>query len=137
MVLPRISDAVEGMGDLMEVCQGSGEVTLVVLDFNDTFKLVSVHDSERRFIGGCARGRVFVYATNLFGVGSGPLIWRRGSSRCTKDHPVYGHVLEQIELLRGRHSVGHLVNTESKTEEPPSRDSLVAGPQLVDCVPAG
>ena len=81
----------------MEWCNGSEEVTLVVLDIKDAFMQVSVHEAERRFIAGRAWSGVFVYASYLGAC----------RDRDTESYTVHGHVHEQIELLRGRHALGH------------------------------
>ena len=50
---------------------------MLVLDFKDAFKQVPVNTMERRFLAGHAAGAWFSYASIMFGVMPGPLLWGR------------------------------------------------------------
>ena len=77
LVLPRLSDLVDDVLDLLESCKKGESVTLFSGDFRDAFKQLHVGLAEQRFLSGRAMEGFFAYSTVLFGVGSGPLVWGR------------------------------------------------------------
>ena len=77
LVLPRLSDLIRDVLDLLDLLEKGESVELFGGDFKDAFKQLFVHADERRFLSGEALGGFFIYATILFGIGSGPLTWGR------------------------------------------------------------
>ena len=61
----------------METGYDTEHLSFLVADFSDAFKMLRTHLRERRFLAGRALGTYFVFCTVLFGVGTGPLVWRR------------------------------------------------------------
>ena len=75
LVLPRLSDLIRDVLDLLDLLQADEEVHIFGGDFRDVFKQLFVHAEERRFLAGEALGDIFTYAIIFFGIGSGALIW--------------------------------------------------------------
>ena len=79
LVLPRLGDVVPDTLDLMGFLEELGTEALEFFssDFKDAFKMLGTDPAERRFLYGQAVDGWFVYATVLFGIGTGPLVWCR------------------------------------------------------------
>ena len=77
LVLPRLCDVVQATLDLMEAGYDSDQLSFMVADFKDAFKMLKTNPSERRFLAGKALDSYFVFCTVLFGIGTGPLVWCR------------------------------------------------------------
>eukprot|EP00974_Lingulodinium_polyedra_P064406 6221848-Lingulodinium_polyedra.AAC.1 len=56
VVLPRISDVVGDMSDLLGLCMPGDLVHFLVLDFRDAFKQLRVAEDESRFLSGVGLG---------------------------------------------------------------------------------
>ena len=77
LVLPRLSDAMHSVQELLSQAAPEEQVELLVLDFKDAFKHLHVHPDERPYLSGTGLHGWFVYLTVLFGIVSGPLVWGR------------------------------------------------------------
>ena len=82
--LPRLSDAVCDVRELLLAALPGEEVELVVLDFKDAFKAVPLHPAERRFTAVYARGRWYIASRLPFGPKPSPLIWARFANWITR-----------------------------------------------------
>ena len=77
LVLPRLSDAMSSIQNLLSDKSSDEEVELLAFDFKDAFKHLHAHQDERPFLSGTGLDGWIVYLTVLFGVVSGPLVWGR------------------------------------------------------------
>ena len=86
--LPRISDVVTGMKQLLSNNQSAAEsgqvyIEMFALDFKDAFNLLQLREDERGFVvmkglnDEWGRPRYYVSKCIVFGVATGPLIWSR------------------------------------------------------------
>ena len=75
VVLPRVSDAVQDVLELLwDQAPGEG-IEWAVLDFTDAFWNIPLAFSERKHFVGMARGKFYVFARAAQGSRNGPLAW--------------------------------------------------------------
>jgi hypothetical protein len=75
VVLPRATDLVQDLLELLHRALPHEQVEITVLDYVDAFWNIPLRFSERRHFVGMARGEYFVYTRAAQGSRNGPLSW--------------------------------------------------------------
>ncbi len=75
VVLPRASDVVTDVLEMLATREQADEVEIAILDFTDAFWHVPLAFVERRYFVGTVGGRYYGFARAAQGSKNGPLAW--------------------------------------------------------------